>query len=84
MSSEKRAYVLRSLIGVILALIVFLLVWFIGNAASLVLDTVRGNRNSIQDFAREIVIPAAGAFAGMMSVDKFIKKYNKHIVFYSF
>lgn len=84
MSSEKQAYVFRSLIGVVLALIVFILVWFIGNAALMLLDTARGNRNMIQDFAREVGMPAAGAFAGMMSVDAFIKKYNKHIVFYLF
>ena len=84
MSSEKQTYVFRSLIGVVLALIVFILVWFIGNAALMLLDTARDNRNMIQDFAREVGMPAAGAFAGMMSVDKFIKKYNKHIVFYLF
>lgn len=84
MSSEKQAYVFRSLIGVVLALIVFILVWFIGNAALMLLDTARDNRNLLQDFAREVGMPAAGAFAGMMSVDKLIKKYNKHIVFYLF
>lgn len=84
MSSEKQAYIFRSLIGVVLALTVFIVVWFVGNAALMLLDTARGNRNLLQDFAREVGMPAAGAYLGMLTVEQFIKKYNKHIVFYLF
>jgi uncharacterized membrane protein AbrB (regulator of aidB expression) len=84
MSNEKQTYIFRSLIGVLLALVVFILVWFIGNAALKILDTARGNRNFLQDFAREVGMPALGAYVGLMSVDQFIKKYNKHIVFFLF
>lgn len=70
--------------GVILALVVFILVWFIGNAALMILDTARDNRNLLQDFAREVGMPAFGAYAGLMAVDQFVKRYNKHVVFYLF
>jgi uncharacterized membrane protein AbrB (regulator of aidB expression) len=83
-SEEKQTYILRSLLGVGLALLAFLVVTFIGNAALKLLDTARGNRNLLQDFAREVGMPALGAYAGLMAVDQFIKKYNKHIVFYLF
>jgi hypothetical protein len=83
-NKENKAYIFRSSLGVIIALVVFFLVWFVGNAALKILDTVRGNRNLIQDFAREVGMPAIGAYVGMMSVDKYIKKYNKHIVFFTF
>jgi uncharacterized membrane protein AbrB (regulator of aidB expression) len=84
MSNEKQTYILRSLIGVLLALVVFTLVWFIGDAALKILDTVRGNRNLLQDFAREVGMPAVGAYVGLMSAAQIVKKYNKHIVFYLF
>ena len=84
MSDEKPTYIFRSLIGVILALVVFILVWLIGNAALKILDTARDNRNLLQDFAREVGMPAVGAYVGVMAVDRFVKEYNKQIVFYLF
>lgn len=84
MSDERRAYVFRSLVGVLLALVIFMLVWFVGNAALMILDTARNNRNLLQDFAREVGMPALGAYLGLMSVDKIMKRYNRHIVFYVF
>ena len=48
------------------------------------LDTARGNRNLLQDFAREVGVPAFGAYIGLMSADAVMKRYNKHIVFFCF
>jgi NADH:ubiquinone oxidoreductase subunit 3 (subunit A) len=84
MSNDKQTYILRSLIGVVIALLVFIVVTLVGNAALKLLDTARGNRNLLQDFAREVGMPAFGAYVGLLSVDHFIKRYNKHIVFYLF
>ena len=75
---------IKSIFGIILALLIFIVVWFVGNAALYLLDTLRDNRSFLQDAFREIITPGLGAYLAMIGVDKVLKAYNRSIVFYGF
>lgn len=75
---------IKSIFGVILALLIFIVVWFTGNAALYLLDTLRENRNFLQDAFRELITPGLGAYLAMIGVDKVLKSYNRSVVFYGF
>jgi hypothetical protein len=76
--------IFKSVSGIILALVIFTVVWYIGNVILSLWDTLRDNRNFLQDAFRELFTPGLGAYLAMIGVDKILKEYNKSIIFYGF
>ncbi len=76
--------IINSMLASIIAIFIFVIVWFFFDLALKLLDTLRNNRNFIQDAFRTIISPGVGSYFAIIGVNKIFKKYNKKIVFYIF
>jgi hypothetical protein len=74
-----------TLLGIVVSIIIFIAVWYIGGILLNLLDMTRGLSNDkLQSIFKEIFMPGLGGYAAMASVDSWIKRANKKIVFYVF
>ena len=74
-----------SLIGLLLAIIIFVAVWFIGYFLFNAFDSIRGLGNDkLQGIFREIVTPGVGGYAALSVATNYLKKANPRFVFFGF
>ena len=76
--------IIKSILASILAIFIFVIVWFLFDLALKLLDTLRDTRNFAQDAFGTIVSPGVGSYFAIIGVNKIFKNYNKNIVFYIF
>ncbi|MCD4782181.1 MAG: hypothetical protein K8S27_16775 [Candidatus Omnitrophica bacterium] len=76
--------IIKSILASILAIFIFVIVWFLFDLALKLLDTLRDNRNFVQDAFRTLVSPGVGSYFTIIGVNKIFKNYSKNIVFYTF
>lgn len=81
---NRNMQTLKSIGGCVIALVIFVFVWFLSNLALKLLYTLRGDLSTIDNLCRELLSSGFGAYFAMTGVDKILKTYNKNIVFYGF
>lgn len=74
-----------SLLGIGLAVVVWLAVAVIGHTLLYLLDWFRGLAGDVlQDIFRQLFMPGVGGFAGIAVVHDRMTQYNRTLVFYGF
>jgi len=84
-SNNNHTSIFLSIIGIILAFVIFIVVSTLGYMVFTIFDNVRGlGEGKLQAVFRELVCPAAGGFAAMYFTNSWLKHINVRIVFYGF
>lgn len=77
--------VAMSVVGLILAIIVFVAVWIVGGILFNLFDNLRGiGSDKLQAIFREIFVPGVGGYAAMAVVSSWLEKADTRFVFLSF
>ena len=84
-TSNNQTSIFLSLVGIILAIIIFIVVSTLGYIIFTLFDDVRGlGESKLQAVFREIVCPTVGGFAAMYFTVSWLKNINLRILFYGF
>jgi hypothetical protein len=84
-SLQDKLYLGGSILGIFLALLVWLLFAVVGHALFYLFDLLRGlGGDVLQSIFRELLMPGLGGYFGIAVVHDRMKKYNPAIVFYGF
>ena len=82
---EVKMNIPKSLLGLVLAVAVFLVIWVVGAFLFTLLDHIRGIGNDkLQAVFREIVVPGIAGFAAMAVVQSWIESASHRFVFFGF
>jgi hypothetical protein len=74
-----------SIWGVIVAIMIFILVWIVGGVAMYFFDMARGLGDSmLQTVFRELFIPGVGGFAAMHAVLTWVERASVKVAFFGF
>jgi len=77
--------IFMSVTGIVVAIIIFTSVWFIGAILFYLFDSLRGLGNDkLQYVFRELFIPGVGGYVAMVAVDSWLSKSSLKLVFYGF
>lgn len=84
-SRESPSNIGSSLLGIILAVVIFVLVAYVGYIAFTLFDNLRGlGDDKLQSLFREVVCPGFAGYAAMYSVGKWVPKASVRVVFFTF
>lgn len=82
---DTKVSIPKSILGVALALLVFVVVWVVGAVLFNLLDHVRGLGNDkLQAVFREVVVPGVAGFSAMAAVHSWLEGASHRFVFYAF
>lgn len=83
--SEEKVSILMSLLGIILALVVFAIVSTLGYMVFTLFDNIRGlGEDKLQELFREIFCPGAAGYAAIYCAESWLKNISLKIVFFGF
>ena len=83
--SSSEAHVGMSVLGLILAVIIFIAVWVVGGIVFNLFDSIRGlGEDKLQAIFRELFVPGVGGYVAMASVNSWIEKANSRFIFFGF
>lgn len=80
----KNKEIIKSILVSIVVILIFVIVWFLFDLALKLLDTLRKNRNFVQDLFRALVSPGFATYFAILGANKIFKTYNKKLVLYIF
>ena len=82
---EKQSKIGMSLLGIVVSIVVFTVVWVIGGLVFGMFDSLRGlGDDRLQAVFREIVVPGAAGFFAMFVVSRWFEQASMRIVFFGF
>jgi len=85
LQGHKELFIGRSILAVLMAILVFAVIWYVGSVIFNLWDFTRGiSQDWLQAVFRELLVPGMAGYFSLMLVANVFRHYNRHIVFYGF
>ena len=82
--TQLETHIWLSLLGIVLAMVIFITIWLIGGTLFNLFDSMRGLGNDkLQVVFREVVVPGMGGYLSMSAVESWVKRANTRFVFFA-